>query len=141
MPKPVVLAGDFGGNHQTWGCPAADTRTNEVFKFIQDNNLNLLGEGRPTGASGSSSSAVDLTLVSPQLRPLLDWSVSGSPLGSDHCLINMEQHIDISNCEPPGAVLNIRKAIWTNFGNHTAWEIDMEECERRDAGSLTQVFC
>jgi len=140
LPKPVILAGDFNSYHQAWGSPTTDTRGNQVMKFIQDNNLNLLNDGRPTRTSGNSSSAIDLTLVSPQLHPLLDWSVTDSPLDSDHCLITIDLQNDITNCEPPKTILNIRKADWTKFQNSTAWEIDTEEFEHEDARSLTQVF-
>lgn len=74
------------------------------------------------------------------IDPLLDWSVTDSPLFSVHCLIKIYLHNNTNHFEPPKTVPNIRRAVWMKFQNNEAWEVIMKIQERKDARSVTQNF-
>ena len=71
LPKHVILTRDLNSYHQIWGSPLNDNRGRKVLNSISTNQLNILNDGRHTGTSGTSKSAIDLTISSPSLQPIL----------------------------------------------------------------------
>ena len=65
LPEPVVLTGDFNSYHQIWRNPLNDNRRCQVSYFVNKNQPNILNDRRHTITSGTSESAVDLTITSP----------------------------------------------------------------------------
>ena len=70
LPKPVILTGDFNSYIRIWGSPENDVGGVKVLEFIEKNQLNILNDGRYTRASGTSKSAINLTIASPSLQPI-----------------------------------------------------------------------
>ena len=68
--------------------------------LIRNLDLNIVNDGQPTHTSGT---AIDLTIVSPQLNPDITWNVHDSPLSSDHypiiITIEMQGHIEAHHQE------------------------------------------
>ena len=81
------------------GKPGNDVRGVRVLKFIEKKQLNILNDGRHTRTSGTSKSAIDLTIASPSLQPSLSWNVTDSPLSSDYCMITV--NIKITKIQNP----------------------------------------
>ena len=61
-----------------------DERGDIVERSMQADNLNILNNGASTWISYNIETAIDLTIVSPGLELLMEWSVIASPNDSDH---------------------------------------------------------
>ena len=48
------------------------------------NGLNVINNGAPTRVAYNVETAIDLTIVTPILEPLMEWRVMSSPNDSDH---------------------------------------------------------
>ena len=106
----------FSGNffagqcyQQKLGHPANDNKGYQVLNFINKNKLNILNDGRHKRASDTSKSAIDLTIMSPSLQPILSWNVTASPSSRDHSGITV--NVQSENSEPQTTItkLNIKK--------------------------------
>ena len=96
LPKPVTLTGDFNSYNQTWGSQVNDNRGQKGLSIINKNQLNNSKDGRHTRRSNTSISAIDLTIASPSLQPILSWNVTNNLLCSDHYMITVNIHSKIS---------------------------------------------
>ena len=67
-------------------------------KIDRKKQLDILNEGKHTRTSGTSKSAIYLTIASPSLQPIISWNVTNSPKCSDHCVITVS--IQSKNSEP-----------------------------------------
>jgi hypothetical protein len=122
LPRPFVLVGDFNSYNILWGCPTTDTRGRELESFIIDNQLNVLNNGAPTRISYDVETAIDLSIVSPELEEDLQWAVYESPGDSDHCPIVLDIMGIQQPIEEPMFKLNIKKAKWQNYEFSAAWD-------------------
>lgn len=86
LPKPYIISGDFNAHHVAFGCTLTKTRGKNLYDLIDDLNLCILNTGSATTVRrpNDNISAIDVTLVSPELVPLCDWYVGEDPLGSYH---------------------------------------------------------
>lgn len=85
IPKPCIVGGDFNAKHPLWGSQAENQRGRYLFEALESGNLIVLNNGDSTRFDVNRSwSAIDLTLVSPELSLILDWAVQEDPRGSDH---------------------------------------------------------
>jgi len=121
LPLPVLITGDFNGYHPLWGSDTADSRGTQISNFIASNNLNILNNGNANRLSGTSRSAIDLSIVSPSLQPQSDWTVDESPLDSDHCPIEIKIQTGQHNPGNEIKMYNLKKASWTKFQSHSVW--------------------
>ena len=87
LPRPFILLGDLNSHSTMWGCRNTDNRGRTLEKILTDKNLCLLNSGAPTRIGYGSESAIDVTLCTATLTPIMDWTVSTSPGDSDHCPI------------------------------------------------------
>ena len=96
----ILIGGDLNSHHQSWGCDHACPSGIALSDAISNSNLNILSNGKPTltPRSGQSKTAIDLTLVSFNLKPLLFWSILVDRVGSDHSpiSINIGLHSQLS---------------------------------------------
>ena len=92
LPSPMLILGDFNGHHTLWGCRDIDVRGRILERFILEERLVVLNTGTHTHVTMPSgvTSALDLSLSSPQLMPLFTWRVSDDPMGSDHFPVFLE---------------------------------------------------
>lgn len=70
LPGPLLLVGDFNAHSLLWGSLQTDTRGRALESFLDNSDICLVNDGRPTyfkSASGTFS-AIDLSLCSPNWR-------------------------------------------------------------------------
>ena len=94
--EPVLIVGDFNAHCTSWGCDNMGPRGRILEDFILEEPLCILNTGQRmhfTVASGQTS-ALDLSLVGPQLAQLFTWSVQDDPLGSDHFPVWLQHQDD-----------------------------------------------
>ena len=95
---PFLLLGDFNAHHPLWGrnITVSDARGDIVERFVDVHNLVLLNKGDNThfSLSHNTESAIDLSICSPQICNLFDWSVDGDIHHSDHYPIKLTTTFD-----------------------------------------------
>ena len=116
LPAPVLVVGDFNAHNTAWGCDTTGTRGRLLESFIRDEALCILNTGERTHFTlpSGQTSALDLSLASPQLANLFTWSVHDDPLGSDHFPVWLEYQEDPVLGNRPQR-WNLRKADWVEF--------------------------
>ena len=118
---PFVLLGDFNAHSPMWGrnTRASDNRGDIIEQFLDNHQLVLLNKGDNTHFSltHNSESAIDLSICSPQICSLFDWSVDSDIYHSDHYPIKIHTTFNSDNDATPGSIprWNFRKADWTKF--------------------------
>ena len=70
LPEPIILT-DFIRYLEYWGTSSKDRRGNQVYSFIEKQQLYLMDDTRHTKTTGTSKSVNDLTTVSPSMQPIL----------------------------------------------------------------------
>lgn len=116
LPKPFILMGDFNAHRINWGSFKDDRWGNTMLEIINDNNLTLMNTGSSTKISITYSclSAVDLTIVSNDIKQKLNWSVDIDNRGSDHFPIILRHNIkEPIRKKKPNWIL--QKADWDLF--------------------------
>ena len=116
LPAPVLVVGDFNAHGTAWGCEHTDRRGRILESMILDESLCILNTGERTHFTVPSgqTSALDLSLVSPQLAHLFNWTVHDDPLGSDHFPVWI-QFQDSPDLGTRPQRWNLRKADWAEF--------------------------
>jgi len=90
----TILLGDFNAHSTLFGGNITDKLGDTLEKFIDDNNLILLNDRTGTHIKpNGDTTAIDLTIASPNLSMKCNWSVESTSLGSDHypILINLNE--------------------------------------------------
>ncbi|XP_055943785.1 uncharacterized protein LOC129974977 [Argiope bruennichi] len=86
LPSPFLLLGDFKGHSTLWGSDCTNSRGRKIGQFISNNCLCLFNTEERTYFHGPTRSfhTLDLAICSPELLPLLTFSVSNDLYNSDH---------------------------------------------------------
>jgi len=86
LPQPYLLLGDINGKHPLWGNTHSDRIGNIFENIISNNDVYLLNNGQATHfhIQTATSSAIDISLCSPEISLDLNWSVLDDTYGSDH---------------------------------------------------------
>ena len=116
LPPPVLLVGDFNAHSTAWGCDSTGTRGRILESFIYDEYLCVLNTGKRTHFTlpSGQTSALDLSLASPQIAHRFTWLVHDDPLGSDHFPVWIQLEDEpVLGTRPQR--WNLRKADWTKF--------------------------
>ena len=82
-----VITGDFNAHSPFWDKGCEVVSSNRFVENIVDSSFCLLNNGEITripDVSGHRPSAIDLTLISPELTLSCSWNISTDTLGSDH---------------------------------------------------------
>ena len=98
LPKPFILTGDFNSHHTLWydHWTRPNNRAYTLEEFILENNLNILDEDEHTYEEIRNDGTlymahIDLTIITPDLQPDLDWTTHDDDNGgSDHLPIKIE---------------------------------------------------
>ena len=116
LPRPFVVLGDFNAHHVAWGCESTNCRGQALERLVNDDSLCILNTGTRTHITlpSGSTSAIDLSISSPELAHLFSWSVSDDPLGSDHFPVWLEYQ-ECAVLGPRPKRWNLRKADWGHF--------------------------
>jgi len=118
LPKPVIVMGDFNAHHSVWGNSTIDRRGRLLEEALRNSQLNVINENTATHSSGT---AIDLTIVSPELTDDTSWRTLPSLLSSDHFPIL----ISISKPEPAIASsdhYNYKRGNWMEYTSDPIWE-------------------
>lgn len=103
MKKKWMILGDFNAHSPMWDISGPSVTSSRLVENILDSNLVLLNDGSITRIPDISShraSAIDLSLVSPNLAINCSWETSDDCLGSDHIPINiLVNDIKIDECQ------------------------------------------
>jgi ribonuclease HI len=127
-----VVVGDFNSRSSVWedDCPVENVILRDK---IVESQLVLMNDGTPTRVPDQANhkmTAIDLTLVTPDIAGDVVWEVGDDPLSSDHLPITTSIHLDIyrENKSAP-AHLNYEKADWEEFRKLLGdLEVDQELC-------------
>ena len=113
---PYMLLGDFNSHNILWGSNHTDNRGTKIEKFIEDHELNIMNSGAPTHFSFGykTTSAIDLTLISPILDTFFGWYIDDDLHSSDHYPIIINVIHDKMNKERKRKWI-IKKADWENY--------------------------
>lgn len=86
LPAPLVLLGDFNSHNSLWGSTTDDARGRALEEIIDNANLMILNNGSPTHLNEHSGvfSALDLSLATPSVASILEWSTLEELYHSDH---------------------------------------------------------
>lgn len=120
-----VVAGDFNIHHFLWskipnGVSPATKQATKQAQAIMDSDLILLNNGdftRLPDRDTHSPTAIDLTLVSPDLYPDIEWNIEDDSLGSDHLPLSIELEVAGRASRAPPAIPKFLydKADWNAF--------------------------
>jgi len=117
LPPPILITGDFSSHSTLWGCTKLDRRGKMVEDILTKHNLCILNDSSSTyihPASGSSS-AIDLSICSPDIFLDMQWKNLDDLCGSDHYPISISYgSIETSSAIPSW---KLRKSDWPSFSN------------------------
>ena len=126
LPRPFLLGGDMNAKSALWGNDITGQRGQAVEDLLNRTNICLLNSNVHTHfhLQTGTSSAIDLTLSSPDIAPDLQWSVLDDLYGSDHFPIIIQSLT--SRPSPTEPHLILRRANWQTFEGLTMME-DLDE--------------
>ena len=115
LPSPFLILGDFNAHSPRWGDPRQDPRGTFIEDFIDHNNVVLMNDKSHTyyNVQNNSTSAIDLSLCSPELFLDFHWSVQEDLSGSDHFPITLKKALG-STTECPRK-WKVEDANWDQF--------------------------
>ena len=92
LPPPFLVLGDFNAHNTRWGETFTDRKGRMIESLIDNNNLSLLNDGSHTfyNVAHNNSSAIDLSLCTPDIFLDYFWSVNNNLYGSDHWPIHLK---------------------------------------------------
>ena len=122
LPQPYLLLGDFNARHPTWGGQIVNQRGRIIEQLLMTTNNCILNTGRTTHfhVQTGTSTAIDLSLCSPDLAELFSWSVEQDLHGSDHHPILLEHTAGEPVTRPIKPIL--KRADWSTFQALTAMD-------------------
>ena len=125
LPPPFILMSDTNAMCELWGGTTTDPH-GRIFEQLLNMNIGLLNSGAHTKyhTQTNSSSAIDLSLCSPELLPEFSWRVDNDLHGSDHYPIIVEDITREPIVRPMQYI--IKKAYWKLFTARTVMQDDNE---------------
>ena len=114
LPSPLMLLGDFNAHNELWGSNRTKQKSRKLEKVLFDAELNTLNDEIPTRIEYNGETSIDLSIVSPELSDVIQWTVMPSPGDSDHCPI-IRTMANREREDAPVTQLSIRKANWNIY--------------------------
>lgn len=120
IPPPIMLMGDFNAHHTSWGSSKTDYYSLSLLEVVDESDLCIINDGTPTRRVSplqDPNSAVDLTICSPSLAPLLSWQVLTQSHGSDHfpILISIPNRVIPTRNFNPSLKYRLSDVDWSSF--------------------------
>lgn len=136
LPEKCLILGDMNAHNPIWGSRRLSPRGSVIETWVHKNSLIYMNDGAPTFMSRSyhTTSSIDLSLASPRIAPLFQWTVTNDLLFSDHFPI----HLILTRTTPVLPSLTSKKWItseadWTAYNNllsvHAPYDLDTEMSE------------
>ena len=115
-----IVCGDLNSHHQSWGCHMACTSGLALYDAILDSDFIIINKGDPTLFSrpGQNKSAIDLTMVSKNLKLISNWQVLPDKMGSDHFPISVEIGVPFTFYNFYSHKYNLKSVNWKIFKSH-----------------------
>lgn len=111
----LLIGVDSNAHSVHWGCSDSNSRGDDLYEFIQRNNLRILNNGNPTFHAGT---VIDLTICDADFEhKILNFNVDSSDdrFSSDHFTISYE----IAKMETQSVEFrSIKSTNWKDFVNH-----------------------
>lgn len=127
LPRPFLLVGDFNGKHAAWGNNINDQRGRTIEQFLINSDVCLLNTGEATHlhTQTGTTSAIDLSLCTPDIVNDVRWMVMDDTYGSDHfpLVIEYETH-QPANVQPRYI---LKRADWQTYEALTRMEEPEED--------------
>ena len=127
LPPPFLLMGDFNSHNPLWGGNILDGRGRVIEDFVLSHSLCLLNNGSNTylHPGHGTYSAIDLTVVSPELFMDFSWRVLDDLHGSDHFPIKTKFETPSRAHREPAWRIN--KADWHLFNEQCQQQLNKNE--------------
>ena len=123
MNESWFILGDFNVHSYLWDKGCQNNSNNRFVENVLDSGCVILNDGRITRIPDTAThqpSAIDLSLVSPNLAVNCNWEVGNDSLGSDHLpiIITLNEKIDVQveNDKVPKYCYD--RADWNQFQLH-----------------------
>ena len=120
-----IIAGDFNAHAPFWEPTCSNISNNKFLENIVDSPFYLLNTGQITRIPDNinhKATAIDLTLISPDLAPLCHWDTWSDPFNSDHLPIILTINSDNVHTEDFSESkipkFNYKLANWELFNNY-----------------------
>jgi hypothetical protein len=122
LPRPFLMVGDFNGKHTAWGNNINDPRGRTIEEFLIDSDICLLNTGEATHlhTQTGTTSAIDLSLCTPDIVGDVRWMVMDDTYGSDHFPLTIEYETHQHSNLQPRYIL--KRADWQTFEALTRME-------------------
>ncbi|GBM83097.1 hypothetical protein AVEN_73094-1 [Araneus ventricosus] len=116
LPTPFIFFGDFNGHSTMWGSDSTNSRGRQIEQFISNNSLCLLNNDETTYFHEPTRTfhSLDLAICSPQLLPLLNFTVGNYLYNSDHFPL-IVSHADKGGTTRPPPRYVFQRADWDAF--------------------------
>lgn len=138
LPKPLIVMGDLNAHHTDWGNNTTNLRGRQIKDLCETNNLSIINDGSGTHISGS---AIDLTLVTPDLIPDINFNTMPSVLSSDHHPIILTLTLQQGDGHQIIEGWNFRKGNWKGFHEDAVWNQIHEETFPQDTrAAIEQLY-
>lgn len=120
----VIVMGDFNSHHTYWGAARSNNESDNFVSLLEDSDLILLNDNSHTyfSHSGTTSSTLDLTLVSSNLATIANWQVLDDQRGSDHLPTSLKINSNPTLEHRTTHKFKLNNVDWNGFAN----EIDKE---------------
>lgn len=113
----MIITGDVNSRNTLWGSDRTDNRGRIIERFCSQKNLFIANDGSHTHVPfqiNHNASAIDVTMVSPSLAPVVSWKTSDDPLGSDHLPLLISCNLKSPTFFIPSRYI-FGKADWSNY--------------------------
>ena len=138
-----VIAGDFNAHSPFWEKDCKMVTSNRLVENIVDSNLYLLNDGNITripDVSKHRATAIDLSLVSPDLVPTTSWETLNDTLGSDHLPIviylKQQRSCNDDTNEDILPKYDYKKADWVKFKDF----LSAQEFDENNIDNVNDMF-
>ncbi|KAI8122407.1 RNA-directed DNA polymerase from mobile element jockey [Lucilia cuprina] len=112
-----ILLGDLNSQNTLWGSNTNSPNGKIWEDFADNGNLVVLNDGSPTLFNTRSTlTAVDVTMASVDIAPMLEWNCLPLPEASDHFPLKISNKVDIVKRQFIPR-FNDRKADWLLYGD------------------------
>jgi exonuclease III len=117
----VIIAGDLNAKHQYFGSRCTDSRGEQLFDFVERNDLVVLNDPNQMTrhvVSTGYSDLIDYIIVSKQVSSRFKECYSGECIGSDHLPIHLKLQLACQIDKVPTKQVRIlAKCDWTLFND------------------------
>ncbi|CAG9790271.1 unnamed protein product [Diatraea saccharalis] len=136
LPSPVIILGDFNTHHTSWGSYYCDSFSPHLIDLFHELDVCILNDGsltRRVYPNQDPRSAVDLSMCSTSLAPLLSWKSTLETYGSDHfpLIISKPDTCIPAPFIPSFRKFNTRKVDWIKFSEDVDRQLSLLNVNHR----------